>query len=204
MAGSTPRWLKPTDDYGPLGIFLLAYLLGDLMIATAAIMAATAVALALSLWVTRRVPVMPLVTAVIIGVFGGLTLWLDDPRFIKMKLTIVEALFSLVLFGGLALGKPLLAPLLGHAWPMDQEGWRKLTFRFAVFFAAMAALNELVWRTQSTDVWVTFKVFGLMALTLIFAMAQTPLMRRHHIEPAEIEVEDGPDPGAAPRDPDPR
>lgn len=184
MAETRPRWLKPTVDYGPLGVFLLTYLLAGLMAATAALMAATAVALALSLWVTRRVPVMPLVTAVIVGVFGGLTLWLDDPRFIKMKPTIVQALFSAVLFGGLALGKPLLAPLLGHAWPMDQEGWRKLTFRFALFFAAMALLNEIVWRTQSTDVWVTFKVFGLMGLTLIFAMAQAPLMRRHHIEDA--------------------
>lgn len=202
MSETTPRWLKPTVDYGPLGVFLLAYALGDLMIATAALIAATAVALALSLWVTRRVPIMPLVTAILVGIFGGLTLWLDDPRFIKMKPTIVEAMFSAVLFGGLAIGKPLLAPLLGHAWPMDQEGWRRLTFRFAVFFAAMAVLNEIVWRTQSTDVWVTFKVFGLMGLTLVFAMAQTPLMRRHHIEAAKVEGAEGAD--AAQRDRDPR
>ncbi len=99
-----------------------------------------------------------------------------------MKPTIVQGLFSVVLFGGLAFGRPLLSPLLGAAWPMDQEGWRRLTFRFAVFFAAMAALNEAVWRTQSTDFWVYYKVFGIMGLTVIFAMAQAPLMKRHHID----------------------
>src|SRR3546814_3441601 len=111
------------------------FLKWDLLTATAALIAATVAALALSLAVERRVPMMPLITAVIVGVFGGLTLWLQDETFIKMKPTIVEALFSAVLFGGLLFGRPLLKPLLGAAWPMDDEGWRKLTFRFAVFFA---------------------------------------------------------------------
>ena len=176
------RWVKPITEYGPLAVFFIAYLKWDLLPATGALIAATAVALAISLAVERRVPMMPLITAIIVGVFGGLTLWLQDETFIKMKPTIVEALFALVLFGGLLFGKPLLKPLMGAAWPMDDAGWRKLTFRFAVFFAAMAVLNEIVWRTQSTDFWVSFKVFGLMGLTFAFAIAQTPLLRRHAIE----------------------
>ena len=185
MAEAQPRWLKPTVEYGPLAVFFVAYLTAGLMAATAALIAATAVALILSMAVARTVPLMPLVTAIVVGIFGGLTLWLDDPRFVKMKPTIVQGLFSVVLFGGLALGRPLLKPLLGAAWPMDHDGWRHLTLRFAVFFAAMALLNELVWRTQSTDFWVSYKVFGILGLTMIFAMSQAPLMKRHHLSEAQ-------------------
>ncbi len=183
MNETSPQWLKPTTEYGPLAAFFIAYLLSDqdLMAATAVLLVATGLALALSLAIARRVPMLPLVTAVIVGVFGGLTLWLKDPTFIKMKPTIVQALFSVVLLGGLAFGRPLLSTLLGAAWPMDQEGWRRLTLRFAIFFAAMPALNEAVWRTQTEEVWVFFKVFGIMILTIIFAVAQTPLMKRHHV-----------------------
>ena len=174
-------WLRPTVDYGPLAVFFVAYWLFGLMAATGAIMAATAVALALSLIVERRVPIMPLVTAAVIGVFGGLTLWFQDETFIKMKPTIVQALFSIVLLGGLAMGKPLLKPLMGTAWSMDDAGWRRFTLRFAIFFAAMAGLNELVWRTQSTDFWVNYKIFGILALTFIFVATQIPLMQRHQL-----------------------
>ncbi len=181
MTRTPPRWLKPTVDYGPLAVFVLAYVKADLFVATGALMVATAAALALSLWVERRVPWVPLVTAVVVGIFGGLTLWLEDETFIKMKPTIVQAVFSAALFGGLAFGRPLLKPLLGAAWPMDEEGWRRLSIRFALFFAATAALNEAVWRTQSTEVWVAFKVFGLIGLTLLFSLAQVPLMTRHRL-----------------------
>ncbi len=177
-----PGWLKPTVDYAPIGAFFVAYLVWGLMPATAALMIATAFALVLSLAIARRVPMMPLITAIIVGVFGGLTLWLQDETFIKMKPTIVEALFAVILFGGLMVGKPLLKPLMSAAWPMEDEGWRKLTWRFAWFFASMAVLNEIVWRTQSTDFWVSFKVFGLMILTLIFAVLQAPLMKRYAID----------------------
>ena len=179
MKSAAPRWLKPTIDYGPLVVFFAVYLRWDLLTATAALMAATGIVLALSLILTRHVPIMPLVTAVVVGVFGGLTLWLHDESFIKMKPTIVEALFSAVLFGGLAFGRPLLKPLLGSAWSMDDDGWRRLTRRFAIFFAVVAVLNEVVWRTQSTDFWVSFKVFGIMVLTLLFAVCQARLLRRH-------------------------
>ena len=189
MTRTPPRWLKPTVDYGPLAVFLLVYIKAGLLAATGALIAAPAVSLAVALWAERRVPWMPLTTAVVVGIFGGLTLWSGDDIFIKMKPTIVQALFAAVLLGGLAFGRPLLKPLLGAAWPMDDAGWRRLSLRFALFFVVMAALNEVVWRTQSTDVWVTFKVFGLMGLTLLFSIAQAPLMMRHRL--AEEAEESG-------------
>ncbi len=184
-AKNPPRWLKPATEFGPIAAFFLAYLLSDLLWATGALMAATAVALALSLMLAGRVPLMPLITAAVVGVFGGLTLWLKDETFIKIKPTIVQSLFALVLLGGLAAGRPLLKPLMGTTWPMDDAGWRRLTLRFGIFFAVMAGVNEAVWRTQSTDVWVAFKVFGILGLTFAFALSQMPLMQRHHRPPDE-------------------
>ena len=192
-ARAVPSWLKPVTEYGPLVVFFAAYAGTNLLWATAALMAATLVALTLSFAVARRVPLMPLVTAAVVGVFGGLTLWLQDETFIKMKPTVVQGLFAAILLGGLATGRPLLKPLMGAAWPMDDEGWRRLTLRFGLFFAVMAGLNEAVWRTQSTDVWVAFKVFGILGLTFLFAVLQAPLMRRHHRDGGDA----GPDgPGA--------
>ncbi len=192
MTKNLPPWLKPTVDFGPLVVFFAANFLYDLMVATAAVIVASSLAVVLWLIVARRLPVMPLVTALVVGTLGGLTLWLDDERFLKMKPTIVQGAFSLILFAGLALKRPLLRLIMDQAWSMDQEGWRRLTRRFAFFFAAMAALNELVWRTQSTDFWVTYKVFGILGLTVLFAMAQTPLMQRHHLaDSGEAEKGDG-------------
>jgi intracellular septation protein len=185
MSEKPPAWVKPTADYGPLVVFFIAYWKYDLMVATGALMAATAVALALSLYFERRVPMMPLITAAVVGVFGGLTLWLDDETFIKLKPTIIQGLISAVLLVGLVFGKALLRPVMGAAWPMSDDGWRRLTFRFGCFFAAMAVLNEIVWRTQSTDFWVSFKVFGLMGLTFAFGMCQMPLLNRYRIEEPE-------------------
>lgn len=185
-AAASPKWLTPVVDYGPLAVFFASYFICGLLPATGALMAATGVALVLSLVVRRKVPLLPLITAAIVGVFGGLTLWLADETFIKMKPTIIQVLFAVVLFGGLAFGRPLLKPLLGAALPpMADRGWRQLTFRYALFFLVMAALNEAVWRTQSTDFWVTFKVFGIVGLTLVFGVAQVPLINRHKLpEPA--------------------
>ncbi len=183
MATGSDNWsrsVKPITEYGPLIVFFCTYLLFDLIAATAALMAATAAALALSYAVNRRIPLLPLVTAGVVGVFGGLTLWLNDETFIKLKPTIVQGLIAAVLLGGLAFGRPLLKPVLGSTWHMNDEGWRRLTFRFGVFFAAMALLNEAVWRTQSTDFWVSFKVFGLMGLTFLFILTQLPLLNRYH------------------------
>ena len=175
-------WVKPLSDYGPIVVFFGAYLGWDLLVATAALMATTAVALALSLIVNRRVPLMPLITAGVVGVFGGLTLALNDDTFIKLKPTIVQTLIAGVLLGGLLFDKTLLKPVMGTAWPMDDAGWRKLTRNFGFFFLAMAVANEIVWRTQTTDFWVTFKVFGIMALTFAFSMTQIPILNRHRVE----------------------
>ena len=192
---SEPPWLRPAADYGPIAVFFLAYVVAGLFWATAALMAATAGALVTSLAVARRVPLMPLITAGVVAVFGGLTLALQDETFIKIKPTIVQLLFAAILLGGLAFGRPLLKPLMGAAWSMDEQGWRKLTFRFGLFFLAMAGLNEAVWRTQSTDVWVSFKVFGILGLTLVFALTQTPLMRRHHVAGEAASGEETATPG---------
>jgi intracellular septation protein len=173
------RWLKPTVDYGPLAVFFASYLAFGLMAATAALIAVSLVALLLAWLLERRVPLVPLITAAIVAVFGGLTLWLQDETFIKMKPTIVQAVFALVLLGGLAFGRPLLKPLLGAVMPpLSERAWRQFTLRYALFFVAMAALNELVWRTQSTDFWVTFKVFGLPGLTVLFVLSQIPFVGR--------------------------
>jgi intracellular septation protein len=179
-----PGWLRPTIDYGPLAVFFAAYMIEGLMVATAALIVATVLVLGLSMGIQRTVPKLPLITAGIVAVFGGLTLALDDPAFIKMKPTIVQAVFAIVLLGGLAFGRALLKPVLGMAmpWTITERGWRQLTLRWGVFFAAMAVLNEAVWRTQTTDFWVTFKVFGLLGLTIAFAMAQMPLMTREKVE----------------------
>ena len=174
-----PRWLKPVVDYGPLAVFFASYLAFGLMAATAALIAVSLVALLLAWLLERRLPLVPLITAAIVAVFGGLTLWLQDETFIKMKPTIVQALFALVLLGGLALRRPLLKPLLAPMMPpMSDRAWRQFTLRYGLFFVAMAALNELVWRTQSTDIWVTFKVFGLPALTFLFILSQLPFVGR--------------------------
>jgi len=178
---SAPQWLRPVVDYAPLAVFLITYLSAGLYAATAALVTASVIALALSFAVVRRVPWMPVVTAVVVAVFGGLTLWLNDDTFIKMKPTIAQGAIAAVLLGGLATGRALLKPVMGRAWAMDDAGWRRLTFRYALFFVAMAVLNEIVWRTQTTDVWVAFKVFGLLGLTFLFSLAQIPLMTRHRV-----------------------
>jgi intracellular septation protein len=146
------------------------------------------VALAVHYALVRKLPIMPLVSGAVVVVFGGLTLWLDDELFIKLKPTIVNTLFGLVLLAGLFFGKPLLAVVLDSVFELTEEGWRKLTFRWAMFFLVLAALNEIVWRTQTTDVWVSFKVFGIMPLTVAFALAQTPLLMRHEVKPDRAEV----------------
>lgn len=178
---TAPRWLQPATEYGPLALFFVVYLSNGLMPATAVLLAATAVGLVLSWLFLRRLPWLPVVAAAGVGIFGGLTLWFQDDTFIKMKPTIVQAIIGVILLGGLVFGKALLKPVMGAAWNMDEAGWRKLTLRFALFFLAMAVLNEIVWRTQSTDFWVNFKVFGLFGLTLVFSLAQMPLLNRHRI-----------------------
>lgn len=156
-----------------------------IFVATAVFMVAIVAALVISYVMTRRLPMMPLVTAVIVVVFGGLTLFLQNETFIKLKPTIIYMLFAVTLFGGMFFRKPLLAMVFDQMFNLSDEGWRKLTIRWALFFLAMAILNEIVWRTQSTDTWVTFKVFGVMPLTFIFAALQYPILTKYAVEPKD-------------------
>ena len=187
---SSPNWLKPSVEYGPIIVFFVAYYTGDLFTATAAIMAATAIAISVSYIYERKVPMMPLLTAIVIGVFGGLTLWLKDDMFIKMKPTIIQAIFGLVLLVGLVSGKLFLKSVMGQMWKINDLAWRTLTVRFSCYFFAMAIINELVWRTQSTDFWVNFKVFGLMGLTFVFIISQIGFIQRNTKELVTPETAD--------------
>ena len=179
---SPPRWLRPAVEYGPIATFFGAFNMADLFVATASIMVATALALALSYAMERRIPTMPLITAVIVSVFGGLTLWLNDATFIKMKPTIIQGIFGSVLIGGLLANRLFLKSLMGSALHMTDKGWRILTLRFSLFFYFSATLNEAIWRSQSTDFWVNFKVFGLMGLTIAFIATQFPLFKRYSLK----------------------
>lgn len=186
--------LKLALELGPLAVFFfanargawlaerfpaLAALGGPLFIATALFVVATLISLAVSLAVMRRLPILPLVSGIVVLVFGGLALWLHDETFIKMKPTIINALFGAVLLGGLAFGRPLLGYVFDSAFRLTDEGWWKLTLRWGVFLIALAVLNEVVWRTVSTDLWVSFKVFGLIGLTFAFTLFQLPLINRY-------------------------
>ncbi len=189
--------LKLALELGPLMVFFfansrgewlvgrfpaLAELGGPLFVATALFMAATAIALAVSWVLTRTLPIMPLVSGVVVFVFGALTLYLHSEIFIKMKPTIVNTLFGVVLLGGLAFGKSLLGYVFDSAFKLDAEGWRKLTLRWGLFFIFLAVVNEVVWRMFSTDTWVAFKVWGIMPITILFTMSQMPLIMKHSLE----------------------
>jgi len=138
--------------------------------------------------VVRHVPMMAIVTAVIVLVFGTLTLVLHDETFIKVKPTIIYGLFAAILGGGLLFGRSFIAILFNQMFNLTPKGWRILTMRWALFFLGMAVLNEVIWRTQSTDFWVAFKAFGAIPLTMVFAISQMPVIKRYHLEPATLEA----------------
>jgi intracellular septation protein len=156
-----------------------------IFVATAVFMIAIIVALIISYALTRRLPVMAVVSATVVLVFGGATLVFHDETFIKLKPTIIYLLFAGTLFGGLMFGKTLLAVAFDQMFNLTAEGWRRLTIRWGLFFLALAVLNEVVWRTQSTDTWVTFKVFGVMPLTFVFAALQYPLLMKYDAGPKD-------------------
>jgi intracellular septation protein len=171
--------LKIALELGPLIVFFLANARWGIFAGTAAFMVAVLLALAVSYALTRRLPMVALISTAVVVVFGGLTLVLHDALFIKLKPTIIYTLFGAILLGGLAAGRPLLAVVFDQVFHLTQEGWRKLTLRWALFFLALAVVNEIVWRTQTTDFWVAFKLFGVMPLTLVFAALQYPLLTRY-------------------------
>ena len=150
-----------------------------IFVGTAVFMVAIVAALIVSYVLTRRLPMMAVVSGIIVVVFGGATLIFQNETFIKLKPTIIYLLFAGTLFGGMIFKKPLLAMVFDQVFHLTEEGWRKLTVRWALFFLALAVLNEIVWRTQSTDTWVAFKVFGVMPITFIFAALQYPLLMKH-------------------------
>ena len=176
-------WAKLAIELGPLLVFFATNAAVGIYAGTAAFMAATLLSLGVAWLRYRKVPVMPLVSGVIVLVFGGLTLYLRDETFIKLKPTIVYSMFAVLLAAGFLMKKPMLELLLGPVFNLTEEGWRKLTVRWALFFLAMAVLNEVIWRNVSTDAWVSFKAFGFLPLTFLFAVAQMPLMQRYG-EPA--------------------
>jgi intracellular septation protein len=185
---STPG-LRLALDYGPLIVFFAFNFLtpgpaiARIIAATAAFMIAMVVALAISWWKTRHIPPMLLISGALVIVFGGLTIWFQDERFIKMKPTFVYGIFAATLGIGLATGRPLLQMLLESAYPgLTPLGWRKLTRNWALFFVFMAVLNEAVWRHTSTDFWVGFKLWGAIPLTLLFAIANVPMLMRHGLQ----------------------
>ena len=169
-------------DIGPLAVFFIFYSRGDLKSAIIPFMIATIIAVLFSYIMEKKIPVMPTVGALIILIFGGLTIYFDNEVFFKMKPTIINLLFALILYGGVIVKKPLLKLLLGAAIKLEDEGWKILTQRWISFFIALAILNEIVWRTQSTDIWVNFKVFGILPITFIFTITQFPLIKKYQIE----------------------
>ena len=178
-------------ELGPLVLFFFANAYSDrfgfaenrrIFAATGIFIVATLVALAIHYALVRKLPIMPLVSGVVVVVFGGLTLVLQDEVFIKLKPTIVNCMFGLALLWGYIFNKPLLQIVLDSVFELTDEGWRKLTLRWSLFFFVLAVLNEIVWRTQTTDNWVSFKVFAIMPLTVVFALAQTPLLLRYEVK----------------------
>lgn len=200
MSGATePRreldgWRKLAVDLGPLVIFFAAYSRFDIFVGTAAFMVATAVAMAFAWALTRHIPAMTWFSAILVGVFGGLTLWLKDETFIKMKPTIVFLIFAGVLAFGLLRKRNYLRSLLGAAFNgLSEEGWDKLAHRWCLFFILLAALNEIFWRFFSTDIWLHFKIWGDTLLTFLFAVVQMPMLVRHGLnlkDPADAKSAD--------------
>ena len=169
-------------DIGPLAVFIIFYTRSGLQASILPLMIATVIAVLFSYILEKKIPIMPTVGAGIVLIFGGLTIYFDNEVFIKMKPTIINLIFAIILYGGMLVKKPLLKILLGAALRLEEEGWRILTYRWIGFFIALAVLNEIVWRTQTTDIWVNFKVFGILPITFIFTMTQFPLIKKHQID----------------------
>lgn len=180
-----PKGLKTAIDFGPLILFFAVNYQAGLMAGTAVLVAATVIAIAVSFWIERRVPLMPAVGCAFVVFFGGLTLVFEDEFFIKIKPTAVNLLLAGVLLMGLLLRRNFLARVMGGMINIDALGWQRMTWAWIGFFVVLAVLNEIVWRNFSTDDWVTFKAFGIPILAVVFSIALAPLIQRHQIPPDE-------------------
>lgn len=196
-----PQLTKMALELGPLVVFFIVNTKGEdflaawpvltqwfsspIIFATAVFMVAMAISLALSWLLLRKIAVMPLVTGVVVLIFGGLTLYFQDSTFIKMKPTIVNALFGATLLGGMLFGQSLLKYVFGEVYRLQPKGWQILTLRWGVFFFVLAALNEIVWRNFDDNTWVAFKVWATMPLTIIFAATQLPVLTKYAPEPVK-------------------
>jgi intracellular septation protein len=174
-------------DLGPLLVFFAGFKYLGIFGATAAFMAAVLIALAAGWLLEKKLSPMPLVTAVLVIVFGGLTLYLKNDMFIKMKPTVLYAFFGITLIGGLSFNRLFIKYVFAQAFELDETGWRQLTWRWGLFFLALAVVNEAVWRNASTATWVAFKVWGIIPLIFLFALSQTPFVMKHHIEEKRAE-----------------
>ncbi len=169
-------------ELGPLLVFFVVNSRAGIFWGTGVLIVATAISIVASRVMFGKLAIMPLVSAFFVIIFGGITLWLEDDLFIKLKPTIVNAIFATTLLGGLLAGHSMLRHLFGDVFRLTDEGWRKLTLRWGLFFVLLAILNEIVWRNFSTDTWVSFKVFGIMPLTMIFGVAQMGLLKTHELK----------------------
>lgn len=199
-----PQLIKMSLELGPLVIFFIVNARAEIFTATAWFMGAMAVSLILTWLILKKIAIMPLITGVVVLVMGGLTLWLQDDMFIKIKPTITNGLFAAILLGGLLFGQSLLKYVFGDVYKLREEGWSKLTLNWGLFFVLLAVINEVVWRganayfpadlKAATDLWVAFKVWGVMPLTVIFSMTQIGLLNKYapesepkHVPPIVVE-----------------
>ncbi|MEM1399790.1 MAG: septation protein A [Pseudomonadota bacterium] len=178
-AAGANQWTRLALEIGPLVAFFITNGRYGIMVGTAVFMVATAISVVISLVHEKRVPFMPIIGCAFVMLFGGLTLWLDDALFIKIKPTVVNLLFAAILLIGAMVGRHPLKLMMGSVLDLKEEGWRILTLRWGIFFIVLAVINEVVWRNFSTDFWVSFKLFGLMPLTLLFGLAQIPVIMRY-------------------------
>ena len=181
----SPQTRRQFLDLAPAIVFFAAFEYGGIFVATAAVMVAALTALGIGYALERRLLPMPLFTALLVLIFGGLTLYLKNEMFIKIKVTILYSFFGAILLGGLAFKRLFIKFVFAQAFNLDEPGWRQLTWRWGLFFLALAVLNEAVWRNASTDTWVDFKAWGIIPLIFLFALAQTPFVMKHHIEPGK-------------------
>ncbi len=181
-------WVKIALEMGPLLLFLVVYTKWDIYVATAVFMVTSVTSLTVTYVRERKWPKMLLVSTVLVLILGGLTIWLQNDTFIKVKVTIVNALFGATLLAGMAFRRPFIKMVMGAAIRLTDDGWSKLTWCWIGYFAGVAALNELIWRNFSTDFWVKFKTIALPVLSIAFFLCLVPMISRHEI-PEESEEE---------------